>query len=66
MFYMRTIIICQHYYCSFKQKFHVDFLSVSSLVLFHVTKQFAEKKLVLYLDKTNLMKLITKNSSHST
>ena len=30
-----------------------------------MTKWFAEKKLVLYLDKTN-MKFITKNSSHST
>jgi len=43
-----------------------DFLSVSILVLSHMTKQFAEKKLVLYLDKTNVMKFITKNSSHST
>ena len=31
-----------------------------------MTKWFAEKKLVLYLDKTDIMKFITKNSSHST
>ena len=31
-----------------------------------MTKRLAEKKLVLYLDKTNIMKFITKNSSHST
>ena len=29
-------------------------------------QQFAANNLVLNLDKTNIMKLITKNSSHST
>jgi len=31
-----------------------------------VTKWFAANKLVLNLDKTNIMKFVTKNSSHST
>jgi hypothetical protein len=36
------------------------------LVLFHKIKWVAPNKLVLNLDKTNIMKFITKNSSHST
>ena len=39
---------------------------MSNLVLCHVTKWIAANKLVLNLDKTNIMKFITKNSSHST
>jgi acetylglutamate kinase len=38
---------------------------MSNLVLCHVTKLFAANKLVLNLDKTNIMKFITKNSSNS-
>jgi len=43
-----------------------DFCSVSDLVLPHTIKWFAANYLVLNLDKTNIMKFITKNSSHST
>ena len=39
---------------------------MSNLVLSHMIKWFAASKLVLNLDKTNIMKVITKNSSHST
>jgi hypothetical protein len=43
-----------------------DFCSVSNLFLSHMIKLFAATKLVLNLDKTNVMKLITNNLSHST
>jgi len=43
-----------------------DFCSGSNLVLRHRIKWFAANGLVLNLDKTNVMKFITKNSSHST
>ena len=39
---------------------------MSDLVLFHVIEWFAANNLVLNLDKRNIMKFITKNSSHST
>jgi hypothetical protein len=39
---------------------------VSSLVLSYVIKWFAANNKVLNLDKTNIMKFIIKNSSHST
>jgi len=39
---------------------------MTNLVLFHTIKWFAPNKLVLNLDKTNIMKFITQNSSHST
>ena len=42
-----------------------DFCSVSNLVLSYIIKWFPAKNLVLNLDKTNIMKFITKNSSHS-
>jgi hypothetical protein len=42
-----------------------DFCSMSNLVLSHMIKWFAANKLVLNIDKTNIMKFITKNSSHS-
>ena len=42
-----------------------DFCSVSNLVLSHMIKWFAAKTLVLNLEKTNIMKFITDNSSHS-
>jgi hypothetical protein len=42
-----------------------DFSSVSYLVLSHMIKWFTDNKLVLNIDKTNIMKFITKNSSHS-
>ena len=38
---------------------------MSNLVLSCTIKWFAANKLVLSLDKTNIMKLIIKNSSHS-
>jgi len=38
---------------------------MSNLVLSHMIKGFAANKLVLNTDKTNIMKFITKNSSHS-
>jgi len=41
-----------------------DFCSVSNLVLSHMIKWFAVNKLVLNLDKPNIMKYITKISSH--
>jgi hypothetical protein len=43
-----------------------DSCSVSNLVLFSMIKLFAANNLVLNLDKINIKKLITKNSSHST
>jgi hypothetical protein len=43
-----------------------DFCSVSNVVLFRVIKLFAANNLVLNLDKTNIMKFITKNSSYTT
>ena len=43
-----------------------DFCSVSNLVVSHMIKWFAANNLVINLDKTNIMKFITKNSSHST
>jgi hypothetical protein len=39
---------------------------VSDLVLSHIIEWFAANYLVLNLDKMNIMKFITKNSSHST
>jgi len=39
---------------------------VSNLVLFHIIKWFAANNLVLNFYKTNIMKFITKKSSHST
>ena len=41
-----------------------DFSSVSNLVLSHMIKWFAANNLVLHLDKTNIMKFITKNLPH--
>jgi len=43
-----------------------DFCSVSGLVLSHTTELFAANSAVVNLDKTNIMKFITKNSAHST
>jgi len=43
-----------------------DFCSVSNLVLSHMIKWFGANKLVLNLDKTNIMKFITRNSAYST
>jgi hypothetical protein len=43
-----------------------DFCSVSHLVLSHRFKWCAPNKLVLNVDYTNILKFITKNSSHST
>ena len=42
-----------------------DFCSVLNLVLSHMIKRSAANKLVLNLDKTNITKFITNNSSHS-
>jgi len=42
-----------------------DFSSVSNSVLSPMTKWFAANNLILNLDKTIMMKLITKNSAHS-
>jgi len=44
----------------------IDFCLVSNLLLSCNIKWFAASKLVLNLDKMNIMKFITKNSSHST
>jgi hypothetical protein len=43
-----------------------DFCSMSNLVVSHVIKLHTANKLVPNLDKTNIMKFITNNSSHST
>jgi len=43
-----------------------DFYSLSNLVLSHMTRWCAADNLVVNLDKTNMMKFTTKNSSHST
>ena len=43
-----------------------DFCSLSNLFLSHIIKWFAANNLGLNLDKTNVLKFITKNSSHST
>jgi hypothetical protein len=40
-------------------------ISVSDLFLARMVKWFASINLVRNLDKTNIMKFITKNSSHS-
>jgi hypothetical protein len=42
------------------------FLFGVNLVLCHMIKWFAANNLVLNLDKTNIMKFVTKNSAHST
>jgi hypothetical protein len=42
-----------------------DFSTVSNLVLSHMTEWFTANKLVLNLDKTNIMKFIMNNSLHS-
>jgi len=42
-----------------------DFCSVLNLVLSHIIKWFAANNLVLSSGKTNVMKFVTKNSSHS-
>jgi len=47
------------------RNFHY-FRLVSNLVLFHMIKWFAANNLVLNLGKMNIVKFITKNSSHST
>jgi len=39
---------------------------VSNSVLSHTNKLFAASTLVLNLNKTNIVKFITKNASHST
>jgi len=46
-------------------KNYKDFCSVSNLVLSHMIKWFAANNLVLNLDHMNIMKFITKNSTHS-
>jgi hypothetical protein len=42
-----------------------DFCSVSYLILSHMIKRFSANKLFLNLDKTNIMKFVTKTASHS-
>jgi hypothetical protein len=44
----------------------IDFCLVSNLLRSCMIKWFAASNLVLNLDKTDIMKFITKNSSHST
>jgi len=41
-----------------------NFCSLSNLVLPHTIKWFAANNLVPNLDKTNIMKFVTKNLSH--
>jgi hypothetical protein len=41
-----------------------DFCTISNLILSHVTEWFAANKLVLNLEKTNIMKSVTNNSPH--
>jgi hypothetical protein len=43
-----------------------NFFSVLNSVLSHIIKWFSANNLVLNLDKTNIIKFITKNSSYST
>jgi hypothetical protein len=43
-----------------------DFCSLSNLVLSHTIRWCAANNLVLNLDKTNIMKFTTNNSSHPT
>jgi len=43
-----------------------DLCLLSNLVLSHMIKWFAANNFVLNLDKKNIMKFTTKNSSHST
>jgi len=42
-----------------------DFSSVSYLILLHMIIWLAASKLFLNLDKTNIMKFVTKTASHS-
>jgi len=42
------------------------FCAVSNLVLSHMIKWFVANNFVINFDKTNIMKFITKNSSHYT
>jgi hypothetical protein len=42
-----------------------DFCSVSNLVLCHIIRWFADNKLVLNQDKTNIMRFITSVTPHS-
>ena len=44
----------------------IDFCLVSNLLLSCMIKWFTASNIVLNLDKTNMMKFITKNSSRST
>ena len=43
-----------------------QFSTVSNLVLSHMIKWLVDNNLAINSDKTNIMKFITKNSSHST
>jgi hypothetical protein len=43
-----------------------DFCSLSNLFLSHIIKWFAANNLGLNVDKTNILKFLTKSSSHST
>jgi hypothetical protein len=43
-----------------------NFCSMSNLVLSQMIKWFVANKSVLHIDTTNIMKFITKNSSHCT
>jgi len=43
-----------------------DFCSVLNLIVSHMIKWFAANKLVVNLDKANIVKFITKKSSHFT
>jgi len=58
---LRPIIFADDTSVTISSRNFQDFCSVSNLVLFHMIKWFAANNLVLNLDKTNIMKFITKN-----
>ena len=64
-FCIRTNIICQWCVTISSRNFEY-FRSMSDLFLSHMIKWLAANNLVLSLDKTNIMKFITKNSAHPT
>jgi hypothetical protein len=62
----RPIIFADDASVTISRRNFEDFSSVSNLVLFHMIKWFAANNLVLNFHKTNIMKFVTKNLSHST
>jgi hypothetical protein len=61
LFYVLFVCKCVLYLCH-----RVTTPLQLTYISYHMIKRFVANNLVLSLDKTNIMKFITKNSSHST